>query len=82
MAQGKWWTLGEYIGGASYMGRCPCGVQHMSTHDRVYVVGGQRLCARCGTAVAHPCPTVKGPRRGGHGAHQKHAFGQPQHPRC
>jgi len=46
--QGKWYTLGDYIGGARYMGRCPCGIQHMSTHDRVYVVGGQRLCVQCG----------------------------------
>jgi len=57
MAQGKWWTLGEYIGRASYMGRCPCGVQHMSTHDRVYVVGGQRLCLRCGTKAHGPGST-------------------------
>ena len=59
MAQGKWYCLGDYIGGAPYMGRCPCGIQHMSTHDRVYVVGGQRLCASCGHRMTQKTIPVK-----------------------
>lgn len=52
-----WWSmsdkppalrnLGSVIGSLRYFGRCPCGRQHMSTHDLVLVVGDDTLCEPC-----------------------------------
>lgn len=40
--------LGDVIGCLSYFGACAwCRVQFMSTHDRMAVINGQHVCARC-----------------------------------
>lgn len=49
----RWTTLGDTMGSLLYMGSCPCGVQHMSTHARIALrrnANGSvdRLCENCG----------------------------------
>ena len=41
-------ALGDHIGGRPYLGQCPCGRQHMSTHAIVWVLGHIAYCSeRC-----------------------------------
>jgi len=44
----KFITIGTYVGGGSYFGKCACcGSQFMSTHDLVAVIDGEKHCPRC-----------------------------------
>ena len=44
-------TLGDLLGPLTYLGSCPCGVQHMSVHDRILRHAGRTYCARCADRI-------------------------------
>jgi hypothetical protein len=44
-------ALGDVLGSLHYMGSCPCGRQHASTHDQVMPWRGVILCESCGRKV-------------------------------